>query len=380
MQPILIRCSSLDRLAGCAGAEATAADAREHLALAERVDSEPAVLGTAFHTLAARRREGELITVEHVNAVAEENAVDRAQLLWLWSRYDPDALAGGDIVWVEERFTMNVGDGIVLTGQPDVARYFEAEGLLCIDDHKTGRQVTDPRDSWQLRGYAALCLDRLTIGSKRVERIELRVQSPRGLVEDDAVHAIVGYDAIAEMVRSVEGLAHRAGLAFETPILERQYRVGDACGYCVGRGVCPAFAQNLHGALAVAMQIDAGSIGRTAKAREQERRLALADAMRNAVLENPQRAWALKAAAAWVAEGMRDAFGVEVELHGPIDYGDGNVIDWQRYEARVTITTDLVRDALTWAGVESEQADAVIARIEAREREERKSLRRMRKK
>lgn len=238
---ITIRASSLPLIEKCVGAIVAPT-------IKVRDDSEPARLGTAVHSVLARRVLETFVPWSELPRIAKEHRVDHDELRFLSSL--------GSRIWeqvwesfpapqVERSFSMEVGE-LRLTGHVDIVSH--ATGRLSIADWKTGRKDSDYR--WQLMAYSALAMNAL--GVDTVSTTVLWVRS--GETETVTYTRRQLTDWLTELVEIVTKW-------------DGSHTPGEHCEYCPRAHECQARIARQKADLAVLQVTDAEAISQLPPAR-----------------------------------------------------------------------------------------------------------------
>lgn len=365
-----MRVSSLTGLDRCESKEATSQDARAAYALPEHTDNDASVLGTAYHSIMERWHRGETVTVEQIRAIAVEHVVEPEDLLWLWGRLTGEGFERAPITLVEEEIS---APDLNLTGHPDLARCWPDHGTVVVDDWKTGRLVDHAMESTQIKAYAVLVAKKMQSLGHDVHTAIGRIWPVRSARPTEVTFEKEEIDA--EWERIVE-LVERSNDAEMVASDERKYRTGQACTYCDGRVLCPAYRANAQAALTVALdaKVDMSTVPLTKKGEPNKtklataRNLAIVEACRQLLTDQPDEAWRARALAGKLREGLDDAIRDHLHFFGEIECKDGEVIRKTTYDRTPPVNLDIVMEALVYADVDQDKRATVISRIEMREK------------
>ena len=234
MSDLAIRCSALPRIAVCPAS----------LAAPDVVidpDSENAAVGNAVHAALADYSPTGTLRLDYYADTYQVEVSQVAPLFYIAKRRLDDLLEVVGDVRTEQPIEAYMGDGITLTGHPDlVAQAVDGESTVILD-YKTGNGYCDPWD--QLRGYAAI-LD--------ASRDELRTytlilfwvrENVAETIEIDSAGLYEWWDALP--------------IHDDKPKL---YRPGEACKYCPLQYTCAARATMVQSAATCLVALPDGAL------------------------------------------------------------------------------------------------------------------------
>jgi hypothetical protein len=197
--------------------------------LPEQEEGEPAREGTAAAELLEALLTGKPIGTHASNGVYYDNDMrfyigEIAYRLWQRSR--------GQIR--SEREVSFAGQGWTVKGRFD-ASYIDGDTLHVID-LKYGWRLIDPRENWQLIGYALGELDRICSHRQWVpEKIKLTIEQPRPYHEDGPTRSVTLN--LEQMVEYHNQITARLGQAVHGITA---LHTGSQCRYCPALTSCPA--------------------------------------------------------------------------------------------------------------------------------------------
>lgn len=364
------RASSLPRLAKCPASAATIDDALAMMALPDRISSDPAELGTAYHYLMERWQRGETVSVEDVAALAAESAVDRDDLLWMWGRLSSTTFEVAPQTLIEER--MELGE---VSGQPDLVRVWPDQERLIVDDWKTGRVVEHARDSQQIRAYAVMAAKLNFESTDDVVAIG-RIWSIRSARPTEVVFEGPEIDREWERITRI---TDKVSDAYMQTLEEREYRVGDHCGYCKAKPICPAYREAARSALQIVtgsnVDISGVKLVKSGPRKGQPnlndlarlRAAAIEEQIRDMLVENIEEAWMARSMMKQLRDGLDAAFRDHVAFYGDVPIGESDdVLYLSTVERQPPISENIILEACAWVEIDEDVAGEIISRISTR--------------
>lgn len=369
-----IRCSSLNVAQECLAALATSEDAIEVLELPPNVDTPLSRLGTAFHQVSAIATAGVMMDSDKVKEVARQYGVDLQELHWLWGRAEI-AMGAPDRVWVEEPLTIVVHEGLVITGTLDRAGYYEAVQTLVVDDWKTGRLAAqddpDAPGHAQLLAYGTGFVRRLQNEGFTIKRLICRLMLVRNR---KSTTVTLDEHGIEEEHLATMELATKADLQRHEALISREFCVGKHCQYCRGRGICPAYREQMIQALALydPPEIDSSLVPLTKKGQPDKRELAklakveIQKRVEAMVRKNPERAFNVRVLANRLHEGLDVALKEYVRFMGPTAAGPDHVLEFRDYDTRGQVTREVVVEAAKFMEIPAGELEKLLDGIDNR--------------
>jgi hypothetical protein len=218
-----IRCSGLSRPMTCAGS-------LFFENLPEQEDSGPAKEGTAAGRLLQHFLEDTEPGTHCENGVPFD---DDMRFYTTDVAKDIHAKSGVSEILCEKRIDWQTRSGIWIRGQYDVS-YVGQDSKLYIDDLKYGWKIVDPKENWQLLGYA---IGEVIRRNYPFEKIVMRIHQPRPHHEDGPIRSWeISYEQLLEYKEKIELRMDQiaAGL--------KELVTSEKCKYCpAAASACTAF-------------------------------------------------------------------------------------------------------------------------------------------
>lgn len=139
----------------------------------------------------------------------------------------------------EQRIDWVTRSGITISGSYDVS--YVHEGKLYIDDLKYGWKIVEPKENWQLLGYAIGEVIRQGVA---FDRIVMRIHQPRPHHEDGPTREWeITYDQLLEYKEQIEARMDKISGGFAELV------TSEKCKYCpAAASACTAFNRSVfHG-------------------------------------------------------------------------------------------------------------------------------------
>ncbi|MGL4556635.1 MAG: DUF2800 domain-containing protein [Afipia sp.] len=263
-----IRCSKLAIPMSCAGAlfftdllpEDATEPARQGTAAAEMLEYLIA-WGNAFPVGAAdfsgvkmsdfpvAARNGYLFEDEmlfHLKPIVQE----------IFSERDGRVISEGEIFWL-------TAAGIKIRGHLDTA--FMRKRVLYVDDLKYGWKVVEPKENWQLIGYAVGEIERMIQrGEPLPDSVVLRIHQPRPYHEDGITRT---WELTLDQLWFYRNQIEQRCWAIAKQG-EQQLVTGKHCRYCEAAHKCPAINRVLYSGIEHVMEFKQDDMSETAIAQE----------------------------------------------------------------------------------------------------------------
>lgn len=171
------------------------------------------------------------------------------------------ANAGSEIL-CEQRIDWQTRSGIWIRGQYDVS-YIGKDGALYVDDLKYGWGIVEPKENWQLIGYA---VGEVLRRGRAFDKIVLRIHQPRPHHEDGPVRAwSLTYKELIDYKEKIE--ARMSAIANGL----RELVTSPKCKYCPAAAeACPAIGKQMHYAIEYAQEFVQDKLSEVGVARQLE--------------------------------------------------------------------------------------------------------------
>ena len=353
-----IRASSLPRGSVCVASTAMAEEAEQLGFVPKRIGNDAAQLGTAYHSVMEaliRREKPDIrqIAIDHgVIYTALEALLPTAQQMVESVHAWQDMLA----VAPEVEFSVPLKEGLVLTGHADVVIY--AKSSVIVLDWKTGTYMLgeSPGDSLQLLAYACMAVrDKMDLYVE-VPPVQLVLAYPSAAAR---FSLLTGSELIAAW-NTIRRVAIEMDQQRDLPRMDRTYRTGDACNWCAGKVICPAYTRDQKTALAM------GELHPST----------LYHHVVELVKSDPATAFRMKEIAGKLYGSLKEAISGAVEFWGslPLDPGyEARAVTSMREE---TLNVEHVKAGAQLAGIAGEQLAVLLASVSNRSKQPSISVRR----
>lgn len=236
-----IRCSSLHRPMQCLG----------YLSIGDRIIEEagqPAKDGTACGELLSEMIRQRTDTPKVGTSASNGTFFDKD--MWFYARDTYNTIlqrAQGNHIETEERIDWMTPAGITIRGQFDIS--FAVGNTLYIEDLKYGYGIVEPKENWQLIGYAIGQAQRLgKLYNYQPDYISLTIHQPRPYHEDGRVrtHVITWQ----ELLKYYQDICQRM---YDYTTGVKTLATGSACKYCDAGSACPALNRAANNSLDVVL-------------------------------------------------------------------------------------------------------------------------------
>ena len=232
-----IRCSSLHRPMQCLGYLSL-----ENLVVEEA--GQPAKDGTACGELLSEMIRQRTDT-PNVGTTAS-NGVFLDQDMWFHARDVYNTIlqrAQGSLIETEERIDWMTKAAITVRGQFDIS--FVVGDTLYIEDLKYGYGIVEPKENWQLLGYAIGQAIRLNSkGYGYPKQVSLTIHQPRPYHEEGRTRTwVISWSELEKYYNQINDTLIRYTQG------DRTLSTGKACKYCPAASACPALSRSANNAL-----------------------------------------------------------------------------------------------------------------------------------
>lgn len=231
-----VRCSKLDRVMKCAGFS-------HFKDLVETEGGLPAQEGTAAGELLQHMLEQRTLTP--TVGTHAKNGIRFDEEMWFFMTNVAERIfkdAGDSPITCEERIDFLACDNVTIRGQYDACflKVIENRNILYIDDNKYGWGIVEPKNNWQLIGYAIGKVKKLfKEKGLNVDEVVLRIHQPRPNHEDGWTRE--WRIDILELVRLNDQVTQQLNAVFNNNY--NKLETGSQCKYCPAQqnDACPAF-------------------------------------------------------------------------------------------------------------------------------------------
>lgn len=136
----------------------------------------------------------------------------------------------------EKRIDWKTRSGIWIRGQYDMS--FVRNGDLYIDDLKYGWGIVEPKENWQLLGYA---IGEIIRRGEAFNKIVMRIRQPRPHHEDgDTREWVLTYPELLQYKEKIESRMDEIAAG------ENKLVTSPKCKYCPAAGSCPSFSKMFY--------------------------------------------------------------------------------------------------------------------------------------